>query len=180
MTKPLMKKTTASLLLISAFFLSPIHAEEKLDFEKEITISADRQAGDLKNKIASYIGDVVIQQGSLKITADSVKIYQAKVDEEVYIALGNPAKFEQVLVDGSKIQLQADEIKYEPALNSIIISGNALLQQAGSEVKGNQITYNTQTELLNAVGNEGEKTSTVLQPKAKNKTEKNTENKGEQ
>jgi len=168
MKKPFLKKITFSLYLLCSVLVSAVTiAEEKPDFEQEILISADRQAGDLKNKIASYIGDVVIKQGTLIITADSVKIYQAKVDEEVYIAKGQPAKFEQKLADGSKISLQADEIKYEPAIHSIVISGNALLQQAGSEVKGSQITYNTVTEQLNAIGNQDEKTSTVLQPKKK-------------
>jgi len=168
MKKPLLKKITASLFILSSIFSSAVViSADKPDFEQEIFISANRQAGDLKNKIASYIGDVVIQQGTLIISADSVKIYQAKVDEEVYIAKGQPAKFEQILDDGSKISLQADEIRYEPAIHSIVISGNALLQQAGSEVKGSKITYNTLTEQLDAVGNPNEKTSTVLQPKKK-------------
>ena len=168
MKKPFIKKLTASLILLNSIMLTaPIFAEEKPNFEQEILISANRQAGDLKNKIASYIGDVVIKQGTLIITADSVKIYQEKVDEEVYIAKGKPAKLEHILADGSKISLQADEIKYEPAIHSIVISGNALLQQAGSEVKGSRITYNTLTEQLDAVGNQNEKTSTILQPKKK-------------
>lgn len=154
--------------MLSCLLTAPITmAEVKPDFEQKILISAERQAGDLKNKIASYIGDVVIKQGTLIITADSVKVYQAKVDEEVYIAKGQPAMLEHQLADGSKITLQADEIKYEPAIHSIVISGNALLQQAGSEVKGSKITYNTITEQLDAIGNQNEKTSTVLQPKKK-------------
>ena len=168
MTKLLLKKITASILLLSSAMTTfEISANDKPDFEQEIMISADRQAGDLKNKIASYIGDVTIQQGTLTIKADSVKIYQAKVDEEVYVAKGDPARFEQTLADGSKISLQADEITYEPAIHSLVISGNALLQQAGSEVKGSQITYNTLTEKLDAIGNQNEKTSTVLQPQKK-------------
>ena len=168
MKKPFLKKITVSLLLLSSVLATAVTiAQVTPDFEQEILISAERQAGDLKNKIASYIGDVVIKQGTLIINADSVKVYQAKVDEEIYIAKGKPAKFEQKLADGSKITLQADEIKYEPAIHSIVISGNALLQQAGSEVKGSQITYNTVTEQLNAIGNQNEKTSTVLQPKKK-------------
>ena len=171
MKKLLIKKITVSLLYLISFVFIPLATSaDKLDIDQEILISADRQAGDLKNKIASYIGDVVIKQGTLIIRADSVKIYQEKVDEEVYIAEGKPAKFEQILADGSKIILQADEIKYEPAIHLVVISGNALLQQAGSEVKGSRITYNTLTEQLDAIGNSDEKTSTILQPKKKAKT----------
>jgi len=168
MKKRLLKKTSASLLLLVTLVITPqVMSAGNTDLEQKIVITANRQAGDLKNKIASYIGDVVIEQGTLIIRADSVKIYQAKIDEEVYIAQGKPAKFEQILADGSKISLQADEIKYEPAIHAIVITGNALLQQAGSEVRGSKITYNTLTEQLDAIGNLNEKTSTVLQPKKK-------------
>tara|TARA_B110000090_G_scaffold191536_1_gene224245 strand:+ start:552 stop:1067 length:516 start_codon:yes stop_codon:yes gene_type:complete len=168
MKKPLIKKITASLLFLVFLVFSPLAiSADELDIDQEILISADRQAGDLKNKIASYIGDVVIKQGTLIIRADSVNIHQEKVNEEVYIAKGRPAIFEQTLEDGSKITLQANEIKYEPAIHFVVISGNALLQQAGSEVKGSRITYNTLTEQLDAIGNSNEKTSTVLQPKKK-------------
>ena len=56
MKKPLTKKTKASLLLLASIVFTPlvIYAE-KLDIEQEILISADRQAGDLKNKIANGV-----------------------------------------------------------------------------------------------------------------------------
>ena len=46
----------------------------------------------------------------------------------------------------------------------ITISGNALVKQAGSEVRGNEITYNTLSEKLEAQGSENQSVTTVLQP----------------
>ncbi|WP_448551338.1 lipopolysaccharide transport periplasmic protein LptA [Thalassotalea montiporae] len=140
----------------------------KIDLEQEIHISAGRQAGDLKNKIASYLDDVVISQGSLKIKADLVQVFSQKdQDVQTYVAKGQPATFEQLLEDGSKIRLQANEIKYEPLTFTITISGNALLTQAGSEVSGEKIVYNTLTEQLEAEGGSNQSVTTILKPKAK-------------
>ncbi|WP_286265067.1 lipopolysaccharide transport periplasmic protein LptA [Thalassotalea atypica] len=144
----------------------------KDDLEREIVIKSKRQAGDLKNKIASYLDDVVITQGSLTIKADLVQVYsQIDHDTETYVAKGNPAHFEQQLEDGTKITLEADEITYEPFNYIITISGNAVLRQAGSEVTGSKIVYNTQTEQLNAEsGSSADETvTTILKPKAKDK-----------
>lgn len=155
-------------LTCSLFFLSNTHAAKK-DLEQEITIKSQRQAADLKNKIASYLDNVSIRQGSISITADIVKVFSL-VDktsgekDDTYLAKGKPAIFQQKLEDGSLISLQADEITYKPSSNTITISGNALVKQAGSEVSGSEITYNTLSEKLEAHSTNNQSVTTVLQP----------------
>jgi len=152
----------------SLLFLSNANADKK-DLEQEITIKSQRQAADLKNKIASYLDNVSIRQGSISITADLVKVFSV-VDKasgeknDTYLAKGKPAIFQQKLEDGSLISLQADEITYKPSSNIITVSGNALVKQAGSEVSGNEITYNTLSEKLEAHSANNQSVTTVLQP----------------
>ncbi len=139
------------------------------DLKQEIKIKALRSSADLKNKIASYLDDVKITQGSISISADLVQVFSkidniSKEKNDTYMAKGKPAVFQQELDDGSLITLQANEIKYQPWLNMITISGNALLKQAGSEVSGSKITYNTLTEKLDAESNNDETVITILQP----------------
>ena len=164
---------TANLLLITSLIsisvVSANELEKAIDTKQEIIIKSQRQAGDLKNKIASYLDNVRITQGTLEISADLVQVYQLEDETETYVAKGKPAVFEQQLTDGSKITLQANEIIYEPAKHSITISGNALLRQAGSEVRGNKITYNTLTEKLEAESNLDETVTTILKPKQRAK-----------
>jgi lipopolysaccharide export system protein LptA len=148
-------KKLASPLILSFLVATPSVMAAKIDIEQEIIIKAKRQEGDLKNKIASYLDVVQV-------------LSQTENDHKVYIAKGNPAKFQQLLDDGSPINLQANEIRYEPALHTITISGNALLSQAGSEVSGSKITYNTQTEKLAAESNKNEAVVTILKPQVKN------------
>ena len=167
MYKLFIKKLLANIVAIPLIFVGGSQAA-KLDLEQEIVIKSQRQAGDLKNKIASYLDDVEITQGSLSIKADLVQVYsQADHDTQTYIAKGSPAVFEQSLEDGTKITLQANEIRYEPIAYTITISGNALLRQAGSEVTGSKIIYNTLTEQLEAESNQNESVTTILKPKTK-------------
>jgi len=175
-------------LTCSLLFLTNSHAAKK-DLVQEITIKSQRQAADLKNKIASYLDNVSIRQGSIAINADIVKVFSVvdKVSGEkhdTYLAKGKPAIFQQKLEDGSLISLQADEITYTPSSNMITISGNALVKQAGSEVSGNKITYNTLSEKLEAQSANNQSVTTVLQPTVlkkqketheKSKTEKTTD-----
>lgn len=167
-------------LTCSLVIFNPTHAAKE-DLEREITIKSQRQSADLKNKIASYLDNVSIRQGSISITADIVKVFsimdkKSGEKSDTYLAKGKPAIFQQKLEDGSLIKLQADEITYKPNSNTITISGNALVKQAGSEVSGNEITYNTLSEKLEAQSANNQSVTTVLQPTVLKK-QKETHNK---
>ncbi len=156
----------SALLLTTS--LNSVYAAKK-DLTQEITVAAKKSSADLKNKIASYLGNVNIKQGSILITADLVQVFGSKDSgsddkSDTYLAKGNPAIFQQELEDGSLISLQADEIKYQPSINTITVAGNAIVKQAGSEVSGSKITYNTLSEKLEAESNNNETVTTVLQP----------------
>ncbi|MFT5760294.1 MAG: lipopolysaccharide export system protein LptA [Alteromonadaceae bacterium] len=145
---------------------------KKIDLNQEVKISSSRTAADLKNKIFSYIDNVVITQGTLIIHANLVQVIsQGENDDKTYIAKGNPATFEQVLEDGKPINLQANEIRYEPTLNTVFLSGNALLRQEGSEVSGSIITYNAETEYVNAESDSHNRVKTIIQPQTQSKDE---------
>jgi lipopolysaccharide export system protein LptA len=181
MYKPFIKKLKNNFFCLTALILLiPSANAEKFDVEQEIKISSSRQAADLKNKIFSYIDNVIISQGTLKIHAELVQVItQAENNNKIYIAKGAPATFEQTLQDGSPINLQANEIRYEPSKNIVVISGNALLRQEGSEVSGSKITYNFETEYVNAESLANAKVETVLQPKAKTELPKKSKDKQE-
>ncbi|WP_448569858.1 lipopolysaccharide transport periplasmic protein LptA [Thalassotalea ganghwensis] len=166
MYKPFSKRITLNtLLLIGSSIFASVNAAE-LDLKQEISIDASRQAADLKNKVFSYIDNVVISQGSLQIKADLVQVITDNTTgEKTYLAKGKPATFEQKLEDGTPIYLQANEIKYQPSENIVVISGDAELRQEGSKVSGSIITYNFVTEQVSADSEANDRVKTVLQPK---------------
>lgn len=168
--KMTIKNCTTGILLTSLIFglAVPANAAKK-DLNQEITIKSKRQSADLKNKIASYLDDVSINQGSIAIMADIVQVYSKTDDKtgeksDTYLAKGKPAIFKQQLEDGSLISLQANEIKYQPDQNSITVSGNAQVKQAGSKMSGDIITYNTLNEKLEGQSSNNEHVTTILQP----------------
>jgi len=162
--------TKIFVLIFPIIFLTSANAT-KDDIAQQITIKSKSQSADLKNKIASYLDNVNITQGSITITADLVQVFSqnniaSDKPEDTYFAKGKPATFEQQLEDGTLIILQADEITYKPASFTITVSGNALVKQAGSEVSGNEIIYNILNEKLEAQSAENQSVTTILQPGA--------------
>ncbi len=169
MYRPFIKNMPIKLCL-SALLLSSMSLANaaQQDFDKEVVINAKKQSSDLKNKIASYIEDVKITQGTLTIEADIVQVANEKGSEnKFYVAKGKPATFSQLLDDGQLIELKADEITYSPATNTITIKGNASVSQAGSKVTGDTIVYNTLSEQLTAESSES--VTTILKPEPKDK-----------
>jgi len=181
----IIKNISKGVLLTSLFLTlsAPVNAAKK-DLSQEITIESKRQSADLKNRIASYLDEVSISQGSISIHADIVQVYSAvnektKEKHDTYLAQGNPAIFKQQLEDGTLISLQASEIKYQPDLHIITVSGNAEVKQSGSKVTGETITYNTSSEKLEAISSDNESVTTILQPaqiKAQKNKKKNDSN----
>jgi lipopolysaccharide export system protein LptA len=174
LTKMKRVKSLAKPVLLASLLLLPaglVHSAIA-DIEQQIVIKAKRQATDLKNKIASYLDDVIITQGTLSISADVVQVVSEKNSaNKIYIASGKPAIFKQLLDDGQPIHLKADEIKYDPSNHLITISGNASVSQEGSLVSGEKIIYNTFTEQLTAESksNSDDSVTTILQPQLKDK-----------
>ncbi|MEW6997638.1 lipopolysaccharide transport periplasmic protein LptA [Colwelliaceae bacterium BS250] len=166
MYKLSIKNMPYKLLIGLAFMLPTLTIAAQGDFDQEIKIVAKRQMSDLKNKIASYLEDVKITQGSLSIEADLVQVSnEPGSDNKLYLAKGKPARFSQLLDDGQKIELKANEISYSPATSTITIKGNASISQEGSVVTGDIIIYNIETEQLTAESSES--VTTILQPEAK-------------
>lgn len=175
MYKPFIKNMPLKIFLGLLTFIPFLGAQAaQADFSQEVVIVAKRQASDLKNKVASYLEDVKITQGTLTIEADLVQVTNApNSDEKQYVAKGKPAKFSQLLDDGQLIELQADVVTYSPAENTITIKGNASVSQEGSMVKGDVIIYNIATEQLTAESSET--VTTILKPKTPEPIDKASE-----
>lgn len=175
MYKQFIKNMPHKLLLgIALVFPLATSVAEEADFKQEIVIVAKKQSSDLKNKIASYMEDVKITQGTLSIEADVVKVTNQEGTElKNYLATGKPARFSQILDDGQKIELQADEVSYSPATQTITIKGNASVSQEGSMVKGDIITYNIATEQLSAES--ASTVTTILKPEVKSEVKEETQ-----
>lgn len=140
---------------------------------EEIRGSADNLTVDQKNGVATYTGSVQIQQGTLKIVADSIVIHtNADSSVEKMIATGNPARFEQQPEkDQGVVTAAARQITYTPNNERLLLIDNASVEQNGAVMSGPHIDYDLLKEVMKAAGKNGatgngERIEIVIPPKA--------------
>lgn len=99
----------------------------------------------------TYSGDVLMQQGSMKILADKVIIH-GNIDRATKVtAIGKPAHFQQTPQVGEEpVQAQANELEYTVSSKSLLLQGDALLEQEGTSLSGNRIEYDVQHSVVKA------------------------------
>ena len=144
----------------------------KDDFTKKIELASLYQNADGIAKRATYQGNVVILQGSLKVSADDLEIDASKGEgNEIFIATGKPATYSQQQEDGSIVTAKADKIEYHRQTRSLSLEGNAEIKQNSSSVQGNSITFNMELEQIIAQGSDQEsgRVITTFQPVSKPK-----------
>nr|WP_298172311.1 lipopolysaccharide transport periplasmic protein LptA [uncultured Pseudomonas sp.] len=144
------------------------------DREQPIRVQADTAELDDKQGVAVYRGDVVITQGTLKITGDKVTITQnAQGDIEVFTAVGKPAYYEQKpAADKQIVKAYGLTIQYFAANERIVLIDQAKVIQEGNTFEGEKIVYDTQRQIVNAGRANGVNLTTprpridmVIQPK---------------
>ncbi|MGQ7959265.1 lipopolysaccharide transport periplasmic protein LptA [Pseudomonas sp. SP16.1] len=146
------------------------------DREQPIRIQADSAELDDKQGVAVYRGDVIITQGTLKITGDTVTITQtASGDIDVFTSVGKPAYYEQKpAVDKEIVKAYGLTIQYFSSNERIVLIDQAKVIQEGNTFEGEKIVYDTQRQIVNAGRATGTNVSVprpridmVIQPKNK-------------
>ncbi len=126
------------------------------DSEQPINIEADRAEADDAKRVTVYRGDVVIIQGTLKITGDVVTIYYNETNELTkLVSEGTPARFRQ-LPDGQPDlpknyqTAQAKRMEYYEGKNLIVLLGDAVYGQGGDRVAADRIVYDSKRSRMKA------------------------------
>lgn len=149
---------------------------EKADREKPINIEADKVTLDDNQKVSVFEGNVILTQGTTKITANKINVRQEKDGNQKATAIGKPATFRtkrdgvEEYVDGS-----ADRVEYDAKTDKVELFTNAWLRRDKDEVRGNYVSYEGTTEFYQALGGGTPNASSttpgrvtvVMQPKPK-------------
>lgn len=122
------------------------------DRNQPIRIQADSAELDDKQGVAVYRGGVVITQGTLKITGDTVTITQtASGDIDVFTSVGNLAYYEQrPAADKDLVKAYGRTIQYFAANERIVLIDQAKVIQEGNTFEGEKIVYDTRRQIVNA------------------------------
>ena len=169
-------KTLPILLSLSAALGSASAWALPTDRDQPIHIQSDDAQLDDKQGVATYKGNVIITQGSMKITGNTVTITRnATGDVDVFTAVGNLAYYEQKpAVDKPIVQAYGVTIQYFAAQNRIVLIDKAKVINDGNTSEGEKIVYDTVRQVVNAGRATGSKVTTprpridmVIQPKKK-------------
>ncbi|MGB1799253.1 MAG: lipopolysaccharide transport periplasmic protein LptA [Gammaproteobacteria bacterium] len=116
------------------------------DKEQDIEIEADTADIDDLNGITIYRGDVVVVQGSIRMTGHTMTVhFDDNGDMELVIMQGTPATYRQ-LPDNSKNYDEAEalQMEYYALKDYVILKEKALVTKPdGSTLSGKRIDYDT-------------------------------------
>ena len=142
------------------------------DRQQPIQIDSDTADIDNKKGVSVYRGDVVMTQGTTRITGDVITIYTRDRELTRVIAQGNKARaYYEELQPGEQgiVQAWGNTIRYDVDSDQIELIKNAQLSQKGDTFKGEKIDYNLTLQTVNAKGtpNQGDngRVQMVIQPR---------------
>ena len=141
--------------LVSFVLLSVIVAGNsyalKSDSEQPIEIQADFAELDDQEGKTIYVGNVVVIQGSIKMTGDRLKVnFSEERDlEDVYME-GRPAYFKQTPDTGDDVEGKALLIEYHATQNLLHLIEEARLTQGKRLFEGDRINYDTEKSVITA------------------------------
>jgi len=124
------------------------------DREQPIVIEAQTAEADNKAQVTIYRGDVVITQGTLRITGDTVWIHYDDANSITKaVSEGQPAKFRQ-LTDGKKDYMTADaeRMEYHADKDLILLIGNARYGEGKDKITASRIEYDSRQGRVKAGG----------------------------
>ena len=171
MYKLRLKKIQKIKFLIITFFTLVVNCAYCLstDSGQDIEIQADTAEMDDVKKITIYRGDVVVIQGSIKMTGHTMHVYFDKNnDMELVVMDGTPATYRQ-LPDDSTVYDEAEALKmeYYALKNYVILIDQAKITQEETKLTGERIEYDTVLSKIKAKG----KSSTTKKEEGEEKAE---------
>lgn len=168
--KQLTVTASVALLSVSAMALPS-------DRNQQISLVADRATYNDKTGVTTYIGNVVIEQGTMKVQASSI-VAQLNQNKQMSVitATGSPAKFQQQLETNRGIARgEAQKIVYNAETGIINLIGNAYLYQDGASIRSSTLKYSMNKGDIEAsgasgAGNKDNKRVQIIIPPAANKS----------
>lgn len=159
----------------SLLFTGPVVAE-RADSDKPVHLESDRATVQDANKLATFIGNVVLTQGTLIIRADKMTVKEDASGFQHATAFGNLASFRQKR-DGKDEYVEGwgERMEYDAKADKVQLFKKARLRRGQDEVHGDYISYDALNEFFQVTGNNDTSTQSrsegrvrlVIQPKKK-------------
>lgn len=160
-------KSALALAVITGICTGNAYAKQS-DFKEAISINSGKQIAELSTNKITFLDHVIINQGTIKITADKVEILRNEKGQiKSATAFGSPATFYQILDNGKPVTAHSRKIAYYPISQTVELKESAVIEQGSSKITSDSITYNIAKERMEASsGNKqnGDRVTTVFVP----------------
>ena len=155
-----------------ALLLPGLALARSSDRNQPMTLDADSSDCNLADESGKcrFTGNVVIEQGTLYITADAADVYRRNGETSRVVLTGRQATLRQQMDDGTPMTATANTMDYSISNETIVLTGNYKVESPRGTNAGQRMTYNMATGNMNS-GGDGSRVRTVLQPKAPAATE---------
>jgi lipopolysaccharide export system protein LptA len=136
------------------------------DADQPIHIRADNVEYDQNGNRVIYRGSVQVDQGTLRVTAETLTIDLQDGKKVLRItAEDTPAHYQQQIEEGKElVRAQALTIIYHTQDERVDLKGDANLEQEGSTLEGDLIVYDIVAGRVDATAEREEPVRMVLQP----------------
>lgn len=131
--------------LAIALVASNVAQGRSSDRDEPIVIEAGAAEVDNRAQVTVYRGDVIITQGTLRITGDTVWIHYDDANTITKaVSVGKPAKFRQLPDDKEDyMTAHADRMEYHANQDLILLLGNARYGEGKDKITAQRIVYDS-------------------------------------
>lgn len=169
--QPLVKLTVIALLLYGANVCA-LDADKDEDFLLEgdnFKNMPEVINGETKTK---WWGNVVVQQGSLKIKSSEAVVYNGKDGVSKVILTGRPVKMEKIIdKEFGKINVTAKKIDYMLLKDMLLMTGDVIIKsKVQGEMSGEKITMNLKTKEIRGEKSSNKRVKLVIKAKSTTKS----------
>jgi lipopolysaccharide export system protein LptA len=140
-------KQLMAIMLLTSFPLAASALES--DVDKPIEVEADSVEIDEESGKSTYKGNVVLIQGSIKITADKITVIQHETKSDKIKATGKPVRITQSSQNGKKpVKGRSSRMEYDVDSDMLYLIGNAVLTQDKDTFKSDRIAYDRKKSMI--------------------------------
>ena len=144
------RKVDSALLVVLAVMALPCHALST-DPQQPVQIEADFAELDDEEHTTVYVGNVVVDQGSMHMTGDRLRVNftEDKDMKDAYLE-GRPATFKQTPDHDEDVHGQALRIEYHAEQSLLNLIEKARVTQGERLFEGHRINYDTKKSIITA------------------------------
>jgi len=142
------------------------------DAQQPMLIEADKVEVDEGQSTSLYLGQVQVDQGTMRLLADQVTVHHRSDRRIKYIiARGAPAVYRQQM-DGDQGELQAfaKRMDYDAERDELVLTGEALVIQGTDRIASERIVYDRAHARVQAGGDS--RVKILMTPQAKKEPKK--------